>query len=155
MNDYCECKLDRPPNGPFYIRDLESSASLTYFKHNDGWLIDDIQSKKAGCGKKLVREMATRIGVDQPVYLTCVIEPNTRAALHHLGLLTKVEDSREALEFTDRNIIINLKMARVLTGGGVNVERVRIYPWADEARDDPMCNQDGCRVTVEMYGRTV
>lgn len=138
--------------GPYFIE--EGGACLVYFFENGRYLIDEIRSKLPGGGKKTVKEFVRRIGKDQPVCTGVIIEPDTRAKLHELGLLTQVEKTHRSLELTDQNIFKELKVARVLAGGGIIVEKVVIEPFEEQFRNEMSLDKDGCRVTVRIFGKT-
>ena len=128
-------------------------AGLTYHFESGRWSIDDITSYEKGQGKRVVSEFVRRVGHDQPVCTSPVVEPFTMAGLESFGLLSKAEQERKMIEVNPA-IYQNLKLVRVLEGGGIEVERFVIEPWGEEFMNNPPYEIDGHRVNVYIFGRT-
>ena len=146
--------IERNDSPRVYFID-EPGACLIYFFENGSWKIDSIDSEVPGGGKRIVKEFVKRIGSGQPVCVPTIIETQTTRKLYELGFLTQVAETGKPLDLIDPNIIQELKMARVLIGGGIVVERVHIELYETEFRKNLSEIDVWNDFTVSILGKTV
>jgi hypothetical protein len=83
-------------------------------------------SKPGGVGRELIRGVVEMIGEDQAIEMHNVIEMKTAQTLLELGFYDKVKSIKEKVVITETEVLKELKMVRVLQGGGVKVHSVSL-----------------------------
>lgn len=124
-------------------------ASLQYVEGDGVWHIEELGSNKPGEGKKVVRQFVKTIGEGQEV-AAAVNEEETIARLGELGILSFVENTGKTVEITAKALLKTLKLARVMEGGGIKVEKITVSPMLGEKEDDA----DASSANVSLVGRT-
>lgn len=139
-------------NGIEYISII--GASLTYCKTSTGYELEEIYSKIPGQGKKITQKFVRQIGPGQTVR-GVIIEENSLKRLNELGLIDQVDTSEQDLEVTDPNILKQIKICRVLSGGGIHISHLLLKFMANLTEDDfETAFQDRKKVEVQFHGHT-
>ncbi|MBU0998245.1 hypothetical protein KJ570_01850 [Patescibacteria group bacterium] len=131
-------------------------AGVDYFfdDKNNEWVIQEIESKKQGEGKKVIKEFTNRIGKDQKVKVIAIIEPDSRQRLEDLGILDFVEKNKQAVEITTPGVFKSFKMTRLLSGGGLNVDKIVVSPAGPEIKEDLEIDLKYQKVSIEINCHT-
>lgn len=126
----------------------EAEIDYYYDDREKLWVIDDISSGTPGYGKLLTAEFVKRVGPDQNVMAPTVIEEETRKRLAAEGLFDQVEKHKKPVLIDDENLLNQLKIVRVFTGGGIKVSKLVITPLEENSFADRR------NVSVALYGHT-
>jgi hypothetical protein len=137
------------------LKKIEMKNGHMYYYYDEGrnaYVIDEIESDVPGTGKNLVEELVNKIGSGMVVVAEAVIEEDTRKRLKEIGVTSFVENSDKEVTITSPAVLKTLKMAKVLSGGGVKVERMTLQRLT-EKEDIEMLGDLGA-MSINIYGRT-
>ncbi|NQS89239.1 hypothetical protein HQ584_05570 [Patescibacteria group bacterium] len=136
-----------------YLATEYSEVGYHYDKEGETWVIEEIESDKPGMGKTILREFVRRVGNDQPVRVIGINESETRKALAEMGILPRVEQTQKSFELRDPDAFKTLKMCRLLTGGGIDIDKIVFTPVPKDRQEDwPEKNR--FKVEIEILGKT-
>lgn len=120
-----EFYLDRSHATSFYIIESEKRGALTFVEHEAGsYTIDFISTKgyeNQGLAKALVRKFVRLVGSNHTVMTTPVIDERTNKILWEI-----VKRCHLPLVINDPRTISQLKIGRVLSGGGIKGIRIEV-----------------------------
>lgn len=113
----------------------------------DIWYIASLDSKKAGEGKRMVRELVNILGSGQPISASVIEETTIDTLLELDEVKARVIDERQTIVIADKDTLHQLKVVRVLEGGGIITDRLEVAP--------PSPNDDsGLKLEVRYWGHT-
>ena len=113
--------------------------------------IDYLTSVNQGDGQNLIRQLIDRIGTNHLV-ICDILEEETRKTLSDKGFFSAMEqqDSGTTINI-DRFLWGQLKLLRVLQGGGISIQEVVITRLTEDWRDRMV---DGWPIGVQAKGST-
>lgn len=130
-------------------------AALTYIEDEGEPIeLDQLSSRVTGGGKAVAAKFVCEVGRGREIY-ACVTEKETRIRLNELGLFNEVLNSRKRVVITDKGVLQQLKIVRVLNGGGIRIREMCLDPIFDTTDEDMEFGfPDGIPVSVEIRGTT-
>lgn len=132
------------------------SAEIRYFfnRRDNCWILEDLGSDKPGEGQQIIRSFVDKVGKDQKIKATSIIEKETIKRLSELGILAHADREKKTLSFSPHSRVLDtLKIVRVLRGGGIKIDKVLIIPLEDPSQEDIEA-LGGYKVSIEIEGRT-
>lgn len=112
----------------FKIIEYGRVGRIYYAVHDEICHIELIVSHRRGLGKLLVAELVKTIGSNKIIEMDPIIEDATLSELKSDGSVEYVQKLNKSLTIDDTEDLRKLKIVRLLNGGGINVDRLTIYP---------------------------
>jgi hypothetical protein len=137
----------------FFIRPY-GTLDYHYDEEENVWHIDWIESREKGGGCRLITELVNKLGRDEKISASLVIEPETRDKLIKLGLHDKLlKSSENSMIITDHDILDKIKLVKTFQRGGVVVESLQMNKVNLKIVDQGEL-KDISTVQISILGRT-
>jgi len=114
----------------------QAAIEFVYDEDESCWVIQQLDSSKKGEGKEIIKAFVNKVGSNQKVELSSILEEKTCGRLFQLGILDFVYKNQKPVTVSSEGILKTLKIVRVARGGGLTIEKVVVEPVDPSIRDD-------------------